>query len=395
VSASPLSAEYANSILATCPNLIYIYDLNNYANVYANREIAAVLGYSVQEIQEMGDQLFILLTYPDDLPTIMAHQAQIRAAKDGDVNELEYRMKHKDGTWRWLVSRDIVFARGDDGSVSQYLGIVHDITEKRHSLDWAQRALQLIPMVVYVYDFAEGRNIYANNQIGTVLGYNADEIQAFGNTFLETLMHPDDWLTMPGIMQQIATASDDDMIEMTYRMRSKAGAWVWLQDNVRVFSRNPDGSVRHTLGATQDITARLNEEGERLELQQQVIAAQQAALRELSTPLIPVSDDVVVMPLIGSIDSQRAQLVLETLLEGVAENHASAVILDITGVQVVDTQVANAILRAAQAVKLLGAQVIITGIRPEVAQTLVTLGADLSSIITRSTLQSGIAYALR
>jgi rsbT co-antagonist protein RsbR len=87
--------------------------------------------------------------------------------------------------------------------------------------------------------------------------------------------------------------------------------------------------------------------------------------------------------------------VLETLLEGVAENHASAVILDITGVQVVDTQVANAILRAAQAVKLLGAQVIITGIRPEVAQTLVTLGADLSSIITRSTLQSGIAYALR
>ena len=85
---------------------------------------------------------------------------------------------------------------------------------------------------------------------------------------------------------------------------------------------------------------------------------------------------------------------LETLLEGVAVSRASTAILDITGVPVVDTQVANALLRAAQAVKLLGAQVVLTGIRPEVAQTLVGLGADLSGIVTRATLQSGIAYGM-
>ncbi|MBX0327641.1 PAS domain S-box protein [Oscillochloris sp. ZM17-4] len=157
---------------------------------------------------------------------------------------------------------------------------------------------------------------------------------------------------------------------------------------------NTDGSVAGWLSQTEDITEQLQAEQERVALQEQVIEAQQATLRELSTPIIPIGDGAVAMPLIGNIDSMRAQLVIETLLEGVATSRARIAILDITGVQVVDTQVANALLRAAQAVKLLGAQVIITGIRPEVAQTLVGLGLDLSSIRTLSTLQSGIAYAL-
>jgi rsbT co-antagonist protein RsbR len=127
--------------------------------------------------------------------------------------------------------------------------------------------------------------------------------------------------------------------------------------------------------------------------QEETIRAQEAALAELSTPLIPISDQVMVMPLIGAVDSRRAQQVLEALLEGVASSRALVAILDITGVPVVDTQVANALLRAAQAVKLLGAQVVLTGIRPEVAQTLVGLGADLSGIVTCGSLQSGIAYA--
>ena len=129
--------------------------------------------------------------------------------------------------------------------------------------------------------------------------------------------------------------------------------------------------------------------------QEETIRAQQAALAELSTPLIPLSDQVMVMPLVGAVDSQRAQQVLTALLEGIASSGAQVAILDITGVAVVDTQVANALIRAAQAVKLLGAQVVLTGIRPEVAQTLVGLGADLGGIITRSNLQSGIVYATR
>jgi anti-anti-sigma regulatory factor len=128
--------------------------------------------------------------------------------------------------------------------------------------------------------------------------------------------------------------------------------------------------------------------------QYEIILAQEAALRELSTPLIPISERVVVMPLIGAIDTQRAHQVMETLLHGLANSRAEIAILDITGVLVVDTQVANALIAAAQAVKLLGATVLLTGIRPEVAQTLVGLGIDMRGIVTCGTLQNGIAHAL-
>ena len=144
----------------------------------------------------------------------------------------------------------------------------------------------------------------------------------------------------------------------------------------------------------EEIVERQRAENERLELQQQVIRAQEVALYELSTPLIPIAESVVVMPLIGTIDSRRATQVLETLLTGVAANHATSAILDVTGVQIVDTHVANALVQAAQAVQLLGTQVILTGIRPDVAERMVSLGIDLGHIVTLRSLQNGIAYAL-
>ena len=139
----------------------------------------------------------------------------------------------------------------------------------------------------------------------------------------------------------------------------------------------------------------LKANAERAELQEQLIQMQAAALAELSTPLIPLNDKVMIMPLIGAIDSQRAQQIVTVMLEGVARHQAQFVIIDITGVSVVDTAVANVLIQAARSVGLLGAQAILTGIRPEIAQTLVGLGVDLGSIITQSSMQSGVAYAMR
>jgi PAS domain S-box-containing protein len=155
-----------------------------------------------------------------------------------------------------------------------------------------------------------------------------------------------------------------------------------------------DGITVGRVWGFRDVTERKRAEQERVQLQEEIIRAQTAALAKLSTPLIPVSDRVMVMPLIGTVDARRAQDVLDTLLHGIADSKAEVAILDITGVPLVDAQVANGLVRAAHAVQLLGAQVVLTGIRPEVAQTLVGLGVDLSGIITRSTVQSGIAYAL-
>ncbi len=117
-------------------------------------------------------------------------------------------------------------------------------------------------------------------------------------------------------------------------------------------------------------------------------------LRQVSTPLVPVMDGILVMPIVGDLDSRRASQVMEKLLEGVTREAADIVILDITGVALLDTSVANALVQAARAVRLLGAEALLVGITPEVAQTVVGLGVDLSALTTRGDLQSGIAYAL-
>lgn len=136
-------------------------------------------------------------------------------------------------------------------------------------------------------------------------------------------------------------------------------------------------------------------EAERARLQGEMIRMQQQIISELSTPLIPITDQIVVMPLIGSLDTQRAQDVLTILLDGVEARRAQIAIIDITGVTVVDTSVARVLINAAQSVRLLGAQTIITGIRPSMAGTLVTLGVDLTGILTTGTLQQGITLAMR
>ncbi|MBK9945301.1 MAG: STAS domain-containing protein [Kouleothrix sp.] len=119
-----------------------------------------------------------------------------------------------------------------------------------------------------------------------------------------------------------------------------------------------------------------------------------AAIQELSNPIIPVYNGVLVVPLVGRVDSARAQTLTEALLEAIAREQAEIVLLDITGVAMVDTNVANHLMQTARAASLLGSQVVLVGISAEVAQTLVQLGLDLGRLVTLSNLQSGIEYAL-
>lgn len=143
----------------------------------------------------------------------------------------------------------------------------------------------------------------------------------------------------------------------------------------------------------QELAERVRIERERANLQDEVIRIQSARLAEIAAPLIPITDEIMVLPLIGTMDTARAQQVIETVLDGAQHHRARVVIIDITGMKHVDTNVASMLIRAAAALRLLGTQSVLTGIRAEIAQTLISLGVDLSGVVTRSTLQSGIAFA--
>jgi rsbT co-antagonist protein RsbR len=128
---------------------------------------------------------------------------------------------------------------------------------------------------------------------------------------------------------------------------------------------------------------------------EQVIADQATAMMELSTPVIRLWEGIIAVPLVGTLDSARTQLVMEKLLETLVATGADHAVLDITGVPTVDTEVAQHLLKTAGAVRLLGAECIISGIRPQVAQTIVSLGIEFGDIATKATLADALAYALR
>ncbi len=345
--------------------------------VYANEAGAHLLGYTRDELltktvtdldaaftMEAAQQLWEVILQQGSMTVETAHRR-----KDGSLLPIELRL-----------SPLII-----DGN--KYMcGFARDLSERKateRTLKLAQMTLDQAVDAVFWADM-QGHFLYVNNAACEMLGYTQQELSQMNVIDVEAIQSPEAAEQAWDVLRQAGSLT----FETEHRRKDGSTFPVEVKATYLVV----DGK-EHISSIVRDLTDRKRIEEERLALQQEVIDAQGAALRELSTPLIPISDNIVIMPLIGSIDSARAQQVMEVLLEGVAMYQANFAILDITGVQVVDTQVANALIRAAQAVRLLGAQVILTGIQSAMAQTLVHLGADLSSIITRGSLQSGIAYA--
>ena len=128
---------------------------------------------------------------------------------------------------------------------------------------------------------------------------------------------------------------------------------------------------------------------------EEVIARQQEEMLELSTPVVKLWDGIVALPLIGTLDSNRTQIVMEALLQGIVDTGSRIAIIDITGVPTVDTLVAQHLLKTVSAAKLMGAECIISGIRPQIAQTIVHLGIDLGEVSTRASLADALMEGLR
>ena len=126
----------------------------------------------------------------------------------------------------------------------------------------------------------------------------------------------------------------------------------------------------------------------------QIIVRQQHELMELSTPVVKLWQDILALPLIGTLDSARSQVVMESLLEKIVETGAAIAIIDITGVPTVDTLVAQHLMKTIAAARLMGADCIISGIRPQIAQTIVHLGVNLEDVVTKATLADAFVVAL-
>ncbi len=266
-----------------------------------------------------------------------------------------------------------------------------ELERLREQLQLRQDILDALPLQLVVYEIVsrdEIRLVLANQAVLAMSGFSAAEL--VGKRPSEFFPPDEAARALATVRQCVDSAAQ---VDITVEVELPHGRH-WLQC-ICLPIRDSGGQITRAAIMMQDVTAQQQREQAARERQEAIIEQQQATLAELSSPLLTISDKTVVMPLIGAVDARRVAQIMETLLNGVSASRASTVIVDITGVTLVDTQVANALIQASQAVALLGAQVVLTGIRPEVAQTLVGLGVDLGGIVTRSTLRDGINYALR
>ncbi|MBE9178576.1 PAS domain-containing protein [Oculatella sp. LEGE 06141] len=138
------SRDFVQRITDDSPHLLYIFDLVAQRNTYVNRQIAAILGYTQEEVNQQGAAFFLDRWHPDDLPHIQQNVQRLESMADGVVMELEYRMRHQNGSWRWLQSRDVIFERDDTGRPIKILGTAIDITERKDAELVLQQQEELI-----------------------------------------------------------------------------------------------------------------------------------------------------------------------------------------------------------------------------------------------------------
>ncbi|RRR65937.1 MAG: PAS domain S-box protein [Candidatus Viridilinea halotolerans] len=383
-------------VLDYAPTAIYIKDLEG-RFMLVNQRAANLLGLKTKDmVGKLDSELF-----PQE------HVAQWRVAEQEVVRSgrpvvQEDTVPQPDGIHTFLSSRAPVF--DENNQVYAIGGVSTDITERikdedellrtTEALRESQHLLKIIfqhmPVAVILKHAADGRFILWNQSCEHLFGRKAAEVVGKTDYDIFPREQADSFRVkdLEVLQRKRAEEIPEEVVDS-----ATLGRRILRTNKIPIL--NDEGEPIYLLVICTDLTEAKRAADERTALQAQIIEAQQHALRELSTPLLPLSNKVVLMPIIGAIDSRRASQIMETLLQGVAEHNAEIAIVDITGVQVVDTQVANAFIQAARAVQLLGAQVVITGIRPEVAQTLVQLGVDLQGMLSRGSLQSGVAYSLR
>jgi PAS domain S-box-containing protein len=252
----------------------------------------------------------------------------------------------------------------------------------RKSEEKYRNLVETLNEAIYQMSIPDGTYEYVSPSVQKVFGYTAEQL--FQNPLLiQEIIHPDFHAYFQEKWEDLLKGIVPPTYE--YKIIDPDGNERWIvQSNAVILGDN--GEITRIEGILRDITEnKLNEE--RLRRQHQEIM-------ELSTPVISIWKGIIVVPLIGTLDSHRTQLFMERFLDAIVKTHSSVALVDITGAPTIDTQTAQHIIEAVKAARLLGTEVILTGIRAEIAQTLVHLGIDLSNIKTRSSLGEGLRLGL-
>jgi PAS domain S-box-containing protein len=252
--------RFVESIINMTPDILYIYDIIDNVNVYVNRSLERILGYSEEEIQSMGNRMIPSLMHPDDLikyrRIIIPKYTQ---AKDNEPIIHEYRMKHKAGGWRWLASNETIYLRQPDGSPQQIFGLVHDITERKK----AEEALQESE---YFFKESQRAANIGSYKLNFTTGYwksskVLDRIFGIDPNYARNIqgwldiVHPDDRTMMDEYLREEVISKSNQFTKEYRIIRKSDGIMRWVAGLGRI-TFDSKGTLISMLGTIQDITER-------------------------------------------------------------------------------------------------------------------------------------------
>ncbi|BCL37541.1 PAS domain-containing protein [Nostoc sp. MS1] len=248
--------KFIERIAETTPGILYVYDLLEQCNVYLNGQVNKLLGYSAEAIQALGNKFLVQLMHPDDFIKLPQLFQQFNSAKDEDIIEHEYRMRHANGKWCWFSSRNSVFVRNDDGSPRQIVGTAFDITsrkqteeELRSSNERFRLAAAAVNAMIYELDL-ETNTVARTEGLIRILGYSPEEVPANLEWWQEQI-HPEDKETL--IQQFHNLPVNQNFYTFEYRVRHKNNQYIYVLDQ-GVITKNQHGQPVRIIGSTTDIT---------------------------------------------------------------------------------------------------------------------------------------------
>jgi PAS domain S-box-containing protein len=336
--------------------------------------------YSAEE--SIGRDVSIL--YPPDEVAGGVPARDLAAAADGPPHVTEGWWVRKDGSQVWC-SRTFTVMRGRSGAVHGYVLTARDMTERREEELALRRIEQMVDGVAdYEIIRLDSQGVIRSWNTGArrLTGYEAAEV--IGRHVSMFFTEED---TRAGLVEsELSAAVREGRLETEgWRLR-RDGSRFWASISIAPI-RDEGGELTGFVKVARDLTERRQQE--------ELVQRQRDEILELSTPVIQVWERVIVLPLIGTLDSVRAARLTEGLLERISAELAEVVILDVSGVPAIDSGVARHLLKTVEAARLMGTASILSGVRPEIAQSIVHLGIDLDGLRSRASLKDALQLALR
>ncbi|MEM7509646.1 MAG: PAS domain-containing protein [Bacteroidota bacterium] len=246
---------FQEKILSTSPDMVYLFDLVSFQDEFVNRSTFVELGYTEEEVIEMGKALLPSLVHPDDLDRVMNHYMNVLPTlKDDQVVRISFRLLHKfEKVYVWFECSESVFEKSEEGKILKVIGIARNIDDRKKAefsleetneklqgtLHFQNRILFTSPAIIYVYDLLKKRNVFANRSLSEILGYSEEDIQDMGGKFLLNTVHPEDLSKVfEHHRETLPNLEEGQTVKVEFRILSKkTNDYVWLESTEGLFHK--------------------------------------------------------------------------------------------------------------------------------------------------------------